>query len=50
MWPEQFRSSDADRHDFVTREAMTGDYEATIRENFNEPRFDMGWWDGRMVA
>jgi hypothetical protein len=50
MWLEQFRSSDADRRDLVTREAMTGDYDATIREIFAEPRFDMGWWDGQAVA
>ena len=50
MWLEQFRSSDADRRDLVTREAMTGDYDTTIREIFAEPRFDMGWWDGQAVA
>ena len=50
MWLEQFRSSDADRRDLVTRGAMTGDYDATIRGIFAEPRFDMAWWDGRVVA
>ena len=50
MWLEQFRRSDADRRDLVTREAMTGDYDTTIRGIFAEPRFDMGWWDGRVVA
>ena len=50
VWPGQFRSSDADRRDLVTREAMTGDYDTTIREIFAEPRFDMGWWDGQAVA
>jgi prepilin-type processing-associated H-X9-DG protein len=27
-----------------------GDYDATIRGIFAEPRFDMAWWDGHVVA
>ena len=50
MWLEQFRRSDADRRDLVTREAMTGDYDTTIREIFAEPRFDMAFWGDTEVA
>ena len=46
----QFRRSDADRRDLVTREAMTGDYDTTMRGIFAESRFDMVWWRDRATA
>ena len=46
-WAEQFRHGDADRRELVSREALRGGYETTVREIFAEPRFQMGYWEAR---
>lgn len=46
-WTEQFRSSAADARELVSREALSGGYETTVREIFNEPRFQMEYWEAR---
>lgn len=46
-WTQQFRGGSADMRELVSREALPGGYEATIREMFAEPRFQMEYWEAR---
>lgn len=46
-WTEQFRHGAADMRGLVQREALHGGYDATIREIFREPRFQMEYWEAR---
>lgn len=46
-WSEQFRGGSADMRELVSREALSGGYEATVRGIFAEPRFQMEYWEAR---
>lgn len=46
-WAQQFRGGSADMRELVSREALSGGYEATIRDIFAEPRFQMEYWEAR---
>lgn len=46
-WTEQYRKGGADRRELVSREALSGGYESTVRSIFAEPRFQMGYWEAR---
>jgi transposase-like protein len=46
-WVEQFRHGAADMRGLVSREALHGGYETTVREMFDEPRFQMEYWEAR---
>jgi transposase-like protein len=46
-WTQQFRGGSADMRELVSREALSGGYEATVRGIFAEPRFQMGYWEAR---
>lgn len=45
-WTQQFRGG-ADTRELVSREALSGGYDATIRDIFAEPRFQMEYWEAR---
>jgi transposase-like protein len=46
-WSEQFRHGAADARELVSREALGGGYETTVRDIFREPRFKMEYWEAR---
>ena len=46
-WTQQFRGGSADMRELVSREALSGGYETTVRGIFAEPRFQMEYWEAK---